>query len=160
MVAVILEWVNFHRRSRSIILRRLQYPGIPLNYPANFTEKMNRILLNLYHRWPDMDNSIYIDDTCGRLMFCESENTEQEAKRLMAHIISLGFVEGDVVLGYFQFTVQGWKKIEEMLRQPKISVLEDKIGASVNSLFLSAFWDCAVCGRYLWSPFGNCLKGH
>ena len=24
MVAVILEWVNFHRRSRSIILRRLQ----------------------------------------------------------------------------------------------------------------------------------------
>lgn len=107
---------------------------IPLNYPANFTEKMNRILLNLYHRWPDMDNSIYIDDTCGRLMFCESENTEQEAKRLMAHIISLGFVEGDVVLGYFQFTVQGWKKIEEMLRQPKISVLEDKIEAPINAL--------------------------
>lgn len=107
---------------------------IPLNYPANFTEKMNRILLNLYHRWPDMDNSIYIDDTCGRLMFCESENTEQEAKRLMAHIISLGFVEGDVALGYFQFTVQGWKKIEEMLRQPKISVLEDKIEDPINAL--------------------------
>ena len=52
----------------------------------------------------------------------------------MAHIISLGFVEGDVVLGYFQFTVQGWKKIEEMLRQPKISVLEDKIEAPINAL--------------------------
>jgi len=52
----------------------------------------------------------------------------------MAHIISLGFVEGDVALGYFQFTVQGWKKIEEMLRQPKISVLEDKIEAPINTL--------------------------
>ena len=83
-------------------------------YPSSFPEKTNRILMNLFRRWPNMDDEIYIDDTCGRLLFCESDDTEDEAKTLMTHLISLGLIEGDVQLGYYRFKAKGWKHIEEL----------------------------------------------
>ena len=86
-------------------------------YPSNFTERTNRILMNLFRKWPNMDDEIYIDDTCGRLVFCESDDTEDEAKTLMTHLISLGLIEGDVRLGYYRFMAQGWKLIEKLTQE-------------------------------------------
>lgn len=125
-----LKWFFFHeppnKRTDSDPPNCVNISEFPQKYPDSFSHKMNRILLNLHRKWPNMDDVIYIDETCGRLLFCESTNTEDESKNLMTHIISLGFVEGEVALGYYQFTAKGWQHIETLTHQPPAHILEDE----------------------------------
>ncbi|HOP12022.1 MAG TPA: hypothetical protein PK629_11075 [Oscillospiraceae bacterium] len=85
------------------------------NYPKNAIEKINRVLINLSIRYPNIGDAIdWSHENEYRLLFCDTENQEQEAKAIINYLINLNYIDGDSLSGTGKILFKGWEKIEEL----------------------------------------------
>ncbi len=85
------------------------------NYPKNVIEKINRVLLNLSIQYPNIGDKIdWLHKLEHRLLFCDTDNQDQEALTMISYLKGLDYFIGDPLSGTGNISVRGWEKIGEL----------------------------------------------
>ena len=91
---------------------RINIASIP--YPKNLSEKIDRILMNLYHIDSNYGHDYYMDRSIVRAFF--SSSREEEGSLGIAFImLELGYLYSDTN-GVFRIAGKGWQRIDELQR--------------------------------------------
>jgi len=80
-------------------------------YPQSFTEKINRVLLNIYRVYPEYSDVISKDKSSGSMLFSESKQ-EDDRNGLIDVLADIGYLNRDI--HSYRISAKGWKKIEEL----------------------------------------------
>lgn len=115
------------------------------NYPRNATEKVNRILLNLSIKYKDIGDIINLSHGFAhRMLFCNSQNQDNEALSMLTFLRDLRYLDGDPLSGSGKISFKGWEKIDELntyhkeINQGFIAMSFSKAAVPIMQVFKSA----------------------
>lgn len=84
-------------------------------YPETFSEKINRVLMNLYRRNNQYGAEISGDTKLARAFFDETFYPEQGLLGMAKMMIDLGLLVSNRT-DYVSITAKGWQRIDELIR--------------------------------------------
>jgi len=84
------------------------------NYPKNVSEKLDRILLNLSRKYPNIGDKIFASDLPRCLLFVEidTKRTDTEKKTWMGYLEKAEFFNKEECI----LTAKAWERIDELLK--------------------------------------------
>jgi len=88
------------------------------DYPSNFADRIDKILLNLSLKYKDFGEGIYSDIIDCHLLYCESNNIDDEVKGIYRFLKDLNFVN-EVHQNVYIISANGWEIINEIQRREK-----------------------------------------
>ena len=91
-------------------------------YPSNVVERINHILINLSQCYPllsDTFSMMEVESNNFRLLYCESDNREDEVDSIFSALLACGFIElaqnwKNIKLNRYRIAVKGWERISEL----------------------------------------------
>lgn len=91
-------------------------------YPSNVIERIEHILINLSRSYPllsDTFSMLEFERTGFRLLYCESEDREEEVESVFSALIVSGFIElaqnwNNIEMNRYRIAIKGWKRISEL----------------------------------------------
>lgn len=92
---------------------RINLADIP--YPRNLSEKIDRILMNLYHIDSNYGHNYYMNQSIVRAFFSSSQE-EERSLGIALIMLELGYLYSGTN-GVFKIAGKGWQRIDELLRQ-------------------------------------------
>lgn len=102
-----------YRTQETDVHHQVNLAEIP--YPKDLSEKIDRILLNLYHINSSYGYYFKMDQSIARAFFAEKAD-EKEALGIAFMMLELDYLFADKE-GYYKITAKGWYRIDELLRQ-------------------------------------------
>lgn len=87
-------------------------------YPSSFSDKVDRILLNLHRLYPSYLQTISSSDSLGRALFPETVEEEQY-RGILLIMVELGYLNRPTPTS-FSISAGGWKHIEDLNRAGKV----------------------------------------
>lgn len=81
-----------------------------IQYPYSFSNKVDRVLLNLYKAFPNYADKFNPDSKFARAFFSETAD-DDEAVPFINLLVELGYVR-KLELGYYSISAEGWKRID------------------------------------------------
>lgn len=122
-----------------------------LNYPLNFADKMDRILLNLSYRYPNPQDMFVCEEKNARFMFCNSvvpDEMRAEVKALTQLLEELKYVKHNIEKNQYSIAAEGWNRIsylhdkEQAMNQGFIAMKFGTETQSIRSAFKEAINKC------------------
>jgi nucleoside 2-deoxyribosyltransferase len=90
------------------------------NYPDNIVERVNRALLNLGRRFPEVGqvfDAVVINPLLAKSLFCSTPNQEDEARQILDYLCKLKYLECDSKNLRFSIPFSGWQQIEALTKR-------------------------------------------
>lgn len=88
-----------------------------LNYPYSFSERMDRILLNLSHKYPLIQDAFIWGESNARVLFCESIGSDvmiNEQKSVLDLAVEMKCLKYIQEKAQYAISANGWQRITEL----------------------------------------------
>ncbi|MDD3416147.1 MAG: hypothetical protein PHY47_19465 [Lachnospiraceae bacterium] len=121
------------------------------NYPLNFADKMDRILLNLSYQYPNQQEMFVWEEKNARLMFCNSklpDDMRAEERALLQLLEELRYVKHNKEKNNYSIAATGWNRIsvlhekEQAMNQGFIAMRFGSETYSIRIAFKEAISKC------------------
>ncbi len=90
-------------------------------YPANVSEKIDRVMMNLSVKLPDIGDRLKIIPYDYRLFFCDTDNQKEELATMIQYLSERGFIvvykDQNEEIPKIKLTSLGWQHIEDLRKK-------------------------------------------
>ncbi len=88
------------------------------SYPKTFMERVDRVLINLSHKYPEYGEKISLSNTfeSARIMFCDSLDVSFNPALFLSILEDLKYINKNNDGVNFSITASGWKYIDELIK--------------------------------------------
>lgn len=115
-------------------------------YPINFTDKVDRVLMNIHRLYPTYSKSISTSDGIERAVFPDSAEEERN-KGILPIMVDLGYLKR-ASAAVFCISAGGWRRLEELdrlesgYRQGFIAMRFGNETSEISTMFKKAITEC------------------
>lgn len=108
-------------------------------YPNTFMKRVDRVLINLSHKYPEYGEKISLSNTfeAARIMFCDNLDVSFNPALFLSVLEDLKYIKKNNDNFNFSITASGWKHIDELVKysnEKKQGFIAMKFGSDTQAI--------------------------